>query len=146
CALPIFNLFGLIPWNPASIPLIGDFLMIGPFALLYGVTMIALQGMSAPPTDPMQRMIMRWIPLVFTILFAGFAVGLVIYWVWSNIITIVQQYIIMRRTGIETEFDKFLNKHFRKKAATPAESELSCRNAKLSGATLLTPGQRQGRL
>src|SRR5690606_23109429 len=43
--LSIFTLFGLIPWNPASIPLIGDFLMIGPFALLYGVTMIALQGM-----------------------------------------------------------------------------------------------------
>ncbi len=119
--LSIFNLFGLIPWNPASVPLIGNFLMIGPFALLYGLTMIALQGMSAPPTDPMQRAIMRWIPLVFTILFAGFAVGLVIYWVWSNIITIVQQYIIMRRTGVETEFDKFFKKHFGKKTAKPAE-------------------------
>ncbi len=116
--ISIFNLFGLIPWNPASVPLIGNFLMIGPFALLYGLTMLALQGMSAPPTDPMQRAIMRWLPLVFTILFAGFAVGLVIYWVWSNIITTVQQYIIMRRTGVETEFDKFFKKRFGKKATT----------------------------
>ncbi len=119
--LSLFNLFGLIPWNPASVPLVGSFLMIGPWALAYGVTMVALQGMSAPPTDPMQRAIMRWLPLVFTILFAGFAVGLVIYWVWSNMITIVQQYIIMRRTGVETEFDKFFKKHFGKKAVTPAE-------------------------
>jgi YidC/Oxa1 family membrane protein insertase len=113
--ISIFNLFGLIPWNPGSIPLIGGFLMIGPWALLYGITMVLLQGMSAPPTDPMQRAIMRWIPLVFTILFAGFAAGLVIYWVWSNTITLVQQYIIMRRTGVETEFDKFFKKYFGKK-------------------------------
>ncbi|HEY7798374.1 MAG TPA: membrane protein insertase YidC [Hyphomonadaceae bacterium] len=113
--ISIFNLFGLIPWNPGSVPLIGGFLMIGPWALLYGITMVLLQGMSAPPTDPMQRAIMRWIPLVFTILFAGFAAGLVIYWVWSNTITLVQQYIIMRRTGVETEFDKFFKKVFGKK-------------------------------
>jgi YidC/Oxa1 family membrane protein insertase len=119
--ISIFNLFGLIPWNPGSIPLIGGFLMIGPWALLYGLTMVLLQGMSAPPTDPMQRAIMRWIPLVFTILFAGFAAGLVIYWVWSNIITLVQQYIIMRRTGVETEFDKFFRKQFGKKAPKAAE-------------------------
>jgi YidC/Oxa1 family membrane protein insertase len=119
--ISLFNLFGLIPWNPASVPLIGGFLMIGPWALLYGVTMVLLQGMSAPPTDPMQRAIMRWIPLVFTILFAGFAAGLVIYWVWSNIITLVQQYIIMRRTGVETEFDKFFKKILGKKAPKAAE-------------------------
>ena len=59
-----------------------------------------------------QRQIMRWIPLVFMVLFAGFASGLVIYYVWSNIISIIQQYIIMRRTGVETEFDKFIAKRF----------------------------------
>jgi YidC/Oxa1 family membrane protein insertase len=116
--ISIFNLFGLIPWNPGAVPLIGAFLMIGPWALLYGLTMVLLQGMSAPPTDPMQRAIMRWIPLVFTILFAGFAAGLVIYWVWSNLITLVQQYIIMRRTGVETEFDKFFKKYLGKKPPT----------------------------
>jgi YidC/Oxa1 family membrane protein insertase len=89
--------------------------MIGPFALLYGITMLALQSLSAPPTDPMQKAIMRWIPLLFTVLFAGFASGLVIYYVWSNFITIIQQYIIMRRTGVETEIDKVIKKYFGKK-------------------------------
>jgi YidC/Oxa1 family membrane protein insertase len=113
----IFNLFGLIPWSPTSIPLIGSFfepgspLHIGVWPLLYGGTMFALQGMSPPPTDPTQRMIMRWLPLIFLVLFAGFAAGLVIYWVWSNLITMGQQYFIMRRQGVETEFDKFLKKY-----------------------------------
>jgi YidC/Oxa1 family membrane protein insertase len=67
----------------------------------------------------MQKAIMKWIPLLFTVLFAGFAAGLVIYYVWSNLISIVQQYIIMRRTGVETEFDKWIKKRFggAKKAA-----------------------------
>jgi YidC/Oxa1 family membrane protein insertase len=111
----IFNLFGLLPWDPSSIPFVGSFLMIGVWPVLYGLTMFALQGMSPPPTDPIQKAVMRWLPLIFLILFAGFAAGLVIYWVWSNVITIVQQYIIMRRNGVETEFDKFLKKAFGKK-------------------------------
>jgi len=116
--ISIFNGFGLIPWNPGSVPLIGGLLMIGPWALLYGLTMVALQSLSAPPTDPMQRTIMRWIPLVFMVLFAGFASGLVIYYVWSNFITVIQQYIVMRHTGVETEIDKFLKKRFGKKPPT----------------------------
>jgi len=111
----IFNLFGLIPWNPGAVPLIGGLLMIGVWPLVYGATMVALQGLSAPPTDQMQRAIMRFIPLIFMVLFAGFASGLVIYYVWSNIISIIQQYIIMRRTGVETEFDKWVAKRLGKK-------------------------------
>jgi YidC/Oxa1 family membrane protein insertase len=115
----IFNLFGLIPWEPRSVPLIGGLLGIGVWPILYGLTMVGLQSLSAPPTDPMQKAIMKWIPLLFTVLFAGFAAGLVIYYVWSNLISIVQQYIIMRRTGVETEFDKWIKKRFggAKKAA-----------------------------
>lgn len=108
----VFNLFGLIPWNPGSVPLIGGLLMIGVWPLLYGGTMFLLQGLSTPPADKMQRAIMKWIPLIFLVLFAGFASGLVIYYVWSNLISVVQQYIIMRRTGVETEFDKFIAKRF----------------------------------
>ncbi len=111
----IFNLFGLIPWEPRSVPLIGGLLGLGVWPILYGITMVALQGLSAPPQDPMQRAIMRWLPLLFTVLFAGFAAGLVIYYVWSNIISVIQQYIIMRRTGVETEFDKLIAKYFGKK-------------------------------
>ncbi|MBI1338879.1 membrane protein insertase YidC [bacterium] len=106
----IFNLFGLLPFNPGAIPVIGAFLMIGVWPLLYGATMWALQGLSPPPTDPTQKAIMQWLPVIFLFLFATFASGLVIYWVWSNVITIAQQYIIMRRQGVETEFDKFLKK------------------------------------
>jgi len=111
----IFNLFGLIQWDPRTIPLIGPMLGIGFWPIMYGLTMVGLQSLSAPPTDPMQRAIMRWIPLIFLFLFAGFASGLVIYYVWSNIISIIQQYIIMRRTGVETEFDKFIAKRLGKK-------------------------------
>lgn len=125
--LSIFNLFGLIqvngqPWDPHTIPLIGPtvggLMLIGPWALLYGLTMVALQSLSAPPTDPMQKAIMRWLPLIFTVLFGGFAAGLVIYYVWSNIITVIQQYIVMRHTGVETEIDKFIKKRFGKKPPT----------------------------
>lgn len=110
----IFNLFGLIPWEPRTVPLIGGLLGIGVFPLLYGATMVGLQSLSAPPADKLQRAIMRWIPLIFMVLFAGFASGLVIYYVWSNFISIIQQYIIMRRTGVETEIDKFLKKRLAK--------------------------------
>jgi YidC/Oxa1 family membrane protein insertase len=114
----IFNLFGLLPWDPSALPLIGGFLMIGIWPILYGLTMWALQGMSAPPTDPTQKMIMQFLPLVFLFLFAGFAAGLVIYWVWSNAITMVQQYVIMRRNGVETEFDKLIKRLLKRPAGT----------------------------
>ncbi|HEV7694084.1 MAG TPA: membrane protein insertase YidC [Hyphomonadaceae bacterium] len=119
----IFNGFGLLqqdghPMNLSHIPVIGGFLMVGPWALLYGCTMVALQSLSAPPTDPMQKQIMRFLPLVFMILFGGFAAGLVIYYVWSNFITVIQQYLVMRHTGVETEIDKFLKKRFGKKPPT----------------------------
>ena len=55
-------------------------------------------------------MIFRWLPVLFTFMFAGFAAGLVIYWTWSNILSLIQQYVIMRRQGVETQFDKFLAK------------------------------------
>jgi YidC/Oxa1 family membrane protein insertase len=113
----IFNLFGLINWEPRSVPLIGGLLGIGVWPILYGLTMFGLQSLSAPPADKMQASIMKWIPLVFTVLFAGFAAGLVIYYVWSNIISMIQQYIIMRRTGVETEVDKWIKKRFGSKKA-----------------------------
>lgn len=111
----IFNLFGLLPFDPASIPVIGTFLLIGAWPILYGISMWALQGLSAPITDPVQKQIFGLLPFVFTILFASFAAGLVIYWTWSNILSILQQYVISRRQGVETQFDIFLKKRFGKK-------------------------------
>jgi YidC/Oxa1 family membrane protein insertase len=104
----MFNLFGLLPFDPTGIPLIGGLLWIGILPLLYGFTMWLLQSMSPPPPDPIQRQVIGLMPFIFTIMFASFAAGLVIYWTWSNFLSIIQQYVIMRRNGVETEFDKWL--------------------------------------
>ncbi len=109
----IGNLFGLLPWAAAdvkAIPLLGFIIGIGILPILYGVTMAAIQSLSPPPPDPTQRTIMMMLPLVFMFVFGGFAAGLVLYWVWSNILSLVQQYFIMRRNGVETELDKLIRR------------------------------------
>lgn len=116
----VINLFGLLPFNPHTIPLIGGWIAIGVWPILYGASMLALQKLSAPPTDPTQAAIFQWLPIVYMFLFASFPAGLVIYWTWSNLITIVQQYVIMRRQGVETEFDKWLAR-MRNSSAQAAE-------------------------
>ncbi len=113
------NLFGLLPFDPSGIPLIA-MLSIGVWPIMYGVTMWALQSLNAPPPDPTQRMMMQFLPIVFTFIFAGFAAGLVIYWTWSNVLSIAQQYFIMRQNGVETQLDKFLKAKFGK-GTEPAE-------------------------
>lgn len=104
----IFNLFGLLPYD------VPGFLLIGAWPILYGVSMWALQALSPPPTDPMQAQIFRFLPILFTVMFAAFPAGLVIYWTWSNTLSILQQYVIMRRQGVETQLDKFIAKRFRR--------------------------------
>ena len=107
----IWNLFGLIPWDPStlSIPLIGNpldgLLHLGVWPLLYGITMLLTQSMSPPATDPTQQMIMRWMPIVFTFIMANFPAGLLIYYCWSNFLTILQQYVLMRRFKVDTPID-----------------------------------------
>jgi YidC/Oxa1 family membrane protein insertase len=117
----IFNLFGLLPYNPHDLPLIGAFLMIGAWPLMYGVSMWILQHLSPPATDPMQASIMKVMPVLFTFMFAGFPAGLVIYWTWSNTLSILQQYVIMRRQGVETQFDMWLAKLLKRQPAAAAE-------------------------
>ena len=102
----LFNLFSLLPFDVPS------FLMIGAWPILYGVSMWALQALSPPPPDPVQAQIFRFLPALFTVMFAAFPAGLVIYWTWSNTLSIAQQYVIMRRQGVETQLDKLLAKRF----------------------------------
>jgi len=116
----IFNLFGLIPYDPGAVPLIGAVLLIGAWPIMYGVSMWALQALSPPPTDPVQAQIFRLLPILFTFMFAAFPAGLVIYWTWSNTLSILQQYVIMRRQGVETQLDTWLKKRFGSGTA-PAE-------------------------
>ncbi|MEM9055744.1 MAG: membrane protein insertase YidC, partial [Pseudomonadota bacterium] len=123
--LVIGNLFGLIPWASAqdihSMGLLSFVLGVGVLAIAYAVTMAGIQALSPPPPDPTQRTIMMALPFVFMFVFAGFASGLVIYWVWSNILSLCQQYYIMRRNGVETELDKLAKRLLGRESSTPAE-------------------------
>lgn len=106
----IGNLFGLIPWDPTSVPVLGAVLAVGVWPLIMGLTMGAQQLLNPPAPDPVQRKIFAFMPVVFTIMMAPFAAGLVIYWSWNNFLSLIQQYIITRKNGVETPFDKWLGK------------------------------------
>jgi YidC/Oxa1 family membrane protein insertase len=120
----IGNLFGLLPWAAAdvkAIPILGFVIGIGILPILYGVTMAGIQSLSPPPPDPTQRTIMMALPFVFMFVFGGFAAGLVLYWVWSNILSLGQQYFIMRRNGVETQVDKLIKRLLGRGSSTPVE-------------------------
>ena len=90
-------------------------LTVGFLPIFYGITMWALQSLNPPPTDNTQKLIFGMMPIILTFVFSRFAVGLVIYWCWSNILSIAQQYVIMRRHGQETQVDKLIKRLFSKK-------------------------------
>ncbi|MED5547710.1 MAG: membrane protein insertase YidC, partial [Pseudomonadota bacterium] len=106
----MWNLFGLIPYDPSGIWLIGGVLGIGAWPIIMGITMAAQQALNPPPPDPMQARIFAMLPIVFTFVLAPFAAGLVIYWAWNNFLSVAQQYIIMRRHGNETQLDKLIKR------------------------------------
>jgi YidC/Oxa1 family membrane protein insertase len=109
------NLFGLLPFDPLLVPVAGTVLAgplhIGLWPLAYLVTMWLTMSMS-PQTgiDPTQQKIMQFMPLIFMFSISGVAVGLVIYWAWSNVLSIVQQYIIMRRFGVDNPIDQIIRR------------------------------------
>jgi YidC/Oxa1 family membrane protein insertase len=97
----MFTLFGLIPWSPPHL------LMIGFWPLLMGITMWVQMRLNPAPPDPVQAQMFNWMPVIFTFSLGAFPVGLVIYWAWSNLLSIIQQSYIMRKHG--TDFDLFGN-------------------------------------
>jgi YidC/Oxa1 family membrane protein insertase len=99
----IFNLFGLIPWDPSHLPMIGPFLMLGIWPLIMGVTMWMQMKLNPPPPDPTQAMIFNYMPIIFTFMLASFPAGLVIYWAWNNSLSVAQQSVIMHRHGAKIE-------------------------------------------
>jgi YidC/Oxa1 family membrane protein insertase len=92
----LFNLFGLIPWDPPS------FLIIGIWPILMGLTMWVQQKLNPAPTDPIQAKIFMFFPVFLTVILASFPSGLVLYWTVNNILTISQQWFIMKRTKVKT--------------------------------------------
>lgn len=110
----LFNLFGLIPWSPP------EFLLIGIWPILMGITMFIQMKLNPAPADPIQQQIFTWMPLLFTFLLAAFPAGLVIYWTWNNALSILQQWVIMRRQGVEVNLLE--NMGFRKSAGSTGKS------------------------
>ena len=90
----VFNLFGLLPYSTSFVP---DFLNIGIWPILMGLSMFIQQRLNPPPPDPVQAKIFQWMPVFFTFLLAGFPAGLVIYWTWNNALSILQQWWITRQ-------------------------------------------------
>lgn len=110
----LFNLFGMLPYDVPAM------LHIGIWPLLMGVTMFLQMRMNPAPPDPTQAMIFNWMPVIFTFMMAGFPAGLVIYWAWNNLLSILQQAVIMKRQGVKIELWDNLAGLFRKKPK-PAE-------------------------
>jgi YidC/Oxa1 family membrane protein insertase len=99
----VFNLFGLIPWDPSHVPLIGPFLLLGIWPLIMGVTMWFQMKLNPAPPDPTQAMIFNYMPIIFTFMLASFPAGLVIYWAWNNTLSVIQQSVIMHKHGAKIE-------------------------------------------
>ncbi len=92
----VFNVFGLLPWDPPS------FLLIGVWPIIMGITMFIQQKLNPTPPDPIQAKIFMFFPVFLTVILAPFPAGLVIYWSFNNIFTMIQQYIVQRKMTIKT--------------------------------------------
>ena len=103
-----------MPWNGTPEGILA-FLAIGPLALLYGITMASIYTLNPTTTgggeqaEMMQKM-MKWMPWMFMFILAPFAAGLLVYWVWNNILSFIQQYYITRKFKVDTPIDKFFRK------------------------------------
>jgi hypothetical protein len=98
----IFNLFGLLPFATP------EFLHVGVWPIIMGITMWVQMQLNPQQADPMQQKIFNWMPVMFTFLLANFASGLVIYWAWNNLLSLLQQYTIMKKNGAEIHLWKNL--------------------------------------
>ncbi|AZO60312.1 MULTISPECIES: membrane protein insertase YidC [unclassified Mesorhizobium] len=111
----VFNLFGLLPFAPpAFLP------HMGAWAVVMGITMFLQMRMNPTPPDPTQAAVFTWMPVLFTFMMGSFPAGLVIYWAWNNLLSILQQGVIMKRQGAKIELWDNLAAMFRKKPS-PAE-------------------------
>ncbi len=90
----VFTAFGYLPWP------IPGFLDLGIFPILMGLTMYVQQKLNPAPADVAQAKMLQWMPVIFTFMLGNFAAGLVIYWTWSNILSIAQQKYIMKKVGV----------------------------------------------
>ena len=111
----LFNLFGLLPFDPTVLPVVGHFLHLGVWPIIMGITMWFQMKLNPAPPDPTQKMIFDWMPLIFTFMLASFSAGLVIYWAWNNTLSVLQQSVIMHKHGAKIELFDNLKALFGKK-------------------------------
>jgi YidC/Oxa1 family membrane protein insertase len=114
----IFNLFGLLPYDPTHLPLIGHFLAIGIWPLIMGFSMFLQMKMNPEPPDPVQKQLFTFMPVIFTFMLGTFPSGLVIYWTWNNTLSVLQQSLIMKRAGVKVELWNNIQNMIRRKATT----------------------------
>jgi YidC/Oxa1 family membrane protein insertase len=110
----IFNLFGLLPFDPTHVPVFGAYLALGVWPLLMGFSMWLQMKMNPEPTDEIQKIAFGWMPVMFTFTMGAFASGLIIYWTWNNLLSIAQQWVIMSRAGLRFELWDNLKKTFQR--------------------------------
>jgi len=96
----VFNLFGLIPFDPGTL---SPFLHVGAWPLIMGVSMYLQQKLNPSPPDPVQARMFQLMPVIFTFMLARFPAGLVIYWTTNNLLSIAQQWLIMRQARLATK-------------------------------------------
>jgi YidC/Oxa1 family membrane protein insertase len=90
------NLFGVLPFEAPYL-----FAHVGVWPIIMGITMYLQQKLNPQPPDPIQAKVFLALPFIFTFMLAAFPVGLVIYWAWNNALSILQQWVIMRRMGVK---------------------------------------------
>ena len=115
--LSVINGFGILPWDGMQSAGLLSFFAIGPLAILYGISMAMTFSLSSAQTPSsgnemmeMQMKIFKWMPWIFMFILAPFAAGLLIYWIWNNVLSFVQQYYITRKYNVETSFDRFFSR------------------------------------
>lgn len=118
--LSVFNLFGLLPFDLPGI------LMIGPWSVAMLLLMLVQKKMNPPPQDQIQRDIANYLPWIMTFVLSSFPSGLVMYWTFSNLISVIQQYVIMKMMGVpvylfEKEKAKAYEEHHAKKVTEATE-------------------------
>ena len=131
----LFNLFGLLPY---AVP---EFLHIGVWPIIMGITMWVQMQLNPQQPDPLQQKIFNWMPVMFTFLLASFPVGLVIYWAWNNVLSLLQQYTIMRKNGAEIHL---VEEHGRRQVACAVAVRRGHRRWRRNGARQRVPAPRSG--
>src|SRR5258707_3565572 len=113
----LFNLFGLLHFDPTQLPLFGHYLALGIWPIIMGITMWFQMKLNPTPPDPTHQRTFAWMPLIFTFMLAGFPAGLVIYWAWNNTLSVMQQSFIMHRNGVKVVLFDNLRATFASKKA-----------------------------